>query len=117
MFFLVKEENINIGISWPFTDILDFKKHFYQAVVSIKQAQNFGKTNKVLVYTDYSFYDLLFNYTDKIPLKNYCHPALQILKEYDNSNKSELVLCQIKFKYRYWQKELFLIWCIWRNFY
>ena len=89
---LVTEENINIGISWPFTDILDFKKHFYQAVVSIKQAQNFGKTNKVLVYTDYSFYDLLFNYTGKIPLKNYCHPALQILKEYDNSNKSELYI-------------------------
>ena len=89
---LAIEENINIGISWPFTDILDFKKYFYQAVTSIKQAQNFGKTNKVLVYTDYSFYDLLFNYEGKISLKSYCHPALEILREYDDTNKTELYI-------------------------
>lgn len=89
---LVVEENINAGISWPFTNILDFKKYFYQAVTSIKQAQSFGKTNKVLVYTDYSFYDLLFNYEGKISLKNYCHPALETLKKYDNTNKTELYI-------------------------
>lgn len=89
---LVTEENINIAISWPFSDILDFKKYFYQAVAAIKQAQHFGKTNKVLSYTDYSFYDLLFNYTGKMPLKSYCHPALLMLKEYDSSNKTELYI-------------------------
>lgn len=89
---LVIAENINIGLSWPFTDILEFKKYFSQAVVSIKQAQNFGETNKVLNYTDYSFYDLLFNYTGKTSLQNYCHPSLEILKEYDKSNNTELYI-------------------------
>ncbi|WP_291636024.1 helix-turn-helix domain-containing protein [Clostridium sp.] len=89
---LVSTENLNIGLSWTFRNILDFKKYFTQAIASIKQAQNFGITNKVLDYTDYSFYDLLFHYTSKISLQNYCHPALQMLKEYDKSNKTELYI-------------------------
>lgn len=85
-------EDINIGISWPFTDILDFRSHFYQAVASIKQAQSFGEINKVFDYTAYSFYDLLYNYAGKIALYGFCHPALSILKEYDVNNNTELYL-------------------------
>lgn len=87
---LVETEEINIGISWSFTDILDFKKHFNQAVSSIKQGQTFGICNQVLDYTDYSFYDLLFNYSGRIDLEDFCHPALQVLKNYDETNNSEL---------------------------
>lgn len=87
---LTSSEEINIGISWPFKNIFDFKKYFYQAVHAIKQAQNFGATNMVLDYTDYSYYDLLFNYSGKIALNDFCHPSLQILKEYDKTNNTEL---------------------------
>lgn len=89
---LALSENINIAISWKFTDILDFKKYFYQAVSSVKQAQSFGEAHKVIKYSDYSFYDFLFNYTGKISMQSFCHPALQILKEYDKSYKTELYL-------------------------
>lgn len=89
---LSSSEEINIGISWPFTDIFDFRKHFYQAVHAIKQAQSFGTTNMVLNYTDYSFYDLLFNYSGKIPLDDFGHPSLRVLKEYDKSNNTELYM-------------------------
>ncbi len=87
---LAESEEINIGISWSFTNILDFKKYFNQAVSSIKQAQIFGVGNQVLDYTDYSFYDLLYNYSGKIALEDFCHPALQILKDYDKANNTEL---------------------------
>lgn len=89
---LVILENINIGISWSFSDILDFRKYFAQAVSSIKQAQSFGLINKVLNYTDYSFYNLLYHYNGKLPLQNYCHPSLQILRDYDKSNNTELYI-------------------------
>ena len=89
---LVESEEINIGISWQFTDILDFRKYFYQAVSSIKQAQRLGVTNMILDYTDYSFYDLLFNYSGKVPLQNFCHPALQLLKDYDKVNNTQLYI-------------------------
>ncbi|MBP1927145.1 hypothetical protein J2Z76_003018 [Sedimentibacter acidaminivorans] len=81
--FLAKRENINIGISWPFEDILDFKRFFNQAVTCIKQAHHFGKTNQIFDYTYFSYYDLMYNYSGKIDLKNYIHPALKILKNYD----------------------------------
>jgi len=89
---LAECEDINIGISWSFTEILEFKMHFKQSVSSIKQAQSLGHTNQVFDYTAFSYYDLLYNYTGKIPLQNYCHPALTILKEYDKTNNTELYI-------------------------
>ena len=89
---LASSESINIGISWTFNDIVDFRRYFYQAVSSIKQAQSFGESNKVLKYRDYAFYDLLYNYAGKIPLHSYCHPALKILQEYDKANNTEFYI-------------------------
>ncbi len=34
---LAVEENVNAGISWPFTDILEFKKYFCQAVTQLSK--------------------------------------------------------------------------------
>jgi hypothetical protein len=85
---LVKAEEINIGISWPFTNILEFRKYFYQAVTSIKLAHN--SKNMILNYTDYAFYDLLSNYNGRIALNNFCHPSLELLKQYDKDNNTEL---------------------------
>ncbi len=81
--FLAKSESVNIGISWPFEDILEFKQFFNQAVTCIKQAHHFGKTNQIFDYTYFAYYDLLYNYSGKISLKDYIHPALKILKNYD----------------------------------
>ncbi|MFZ5643392.1 MAG: PucR family transcriptional regulator [Bacillota bacterium] len=89
---LVKNEDVSIGLSWPFTDITAFKRHFNQAVSSIKQAQRFGQTNRVFDYSDFYFFDLLYNYTGKIPLEQYCHPALQVLRRYDRANNTELYI-------------------------
>lgn len=87
---LARNENVSIGISWPFSDITKFKMYFYQAVASIKLAHNFGHTNQVYDYSDYFFYDLLDNYTGKIPLDRFCHPVLQVLRDYDRANNTEL---------------------------
>lgn len=89
---LAEREGVGIGISWPFANIIEFKRHFNQAVISIKLAQHFGLFNQIFEYTQYYYYDLLNNYTGKIPLDEYCHPALQRLKEYDERNKTELYI-------------------------
>lgn len=86
---LADKESISLGISWPFSDIFQFKRHFNQGVTCIKQAQHFGQNKDVFEYTDFSFYDLLYNYTGKLPLENYCHPELKKLKEYDRENNTE----------------------------
>lgn len=79
---LCLKENLNIGISWTFTDISQFKSHFSQSVTCIKQSQFFGQKEQINEYTDFSFYDMLLNISDKTSLENYCHPALKILHDY-----------------------------------
>lgn len=90
LFKLAQNEDVSIGISWPFSNITEFKRYFNQAVACIKQAQRFGKVNQVFDYSDFHYYDLLYNYTGKIPLEHYCHPALKVLREYDKANNTEL---------------------------
>jgi hypothetical protein len=87
---LTKLESVSIGLSWPFNNILEFKRYFNQAVISIKLAQRLGQTQSIFDYSDFHYYDLLNNYTGKIPLEYYCHPALQLLRQYDRDNKSDL---------------------------
>lgn len=77
------KENLNIGISWAFSDIFQFKRYFYQSVTCIKQKQYFFQDEQIHDYTDFSFYDMLLKITDKTSLENYCHPALEILSTYD----------------------------------
>lgn len=87
---LAHKEDVSIGLSWPFTDIMEFKRHFYQAVTSIKLAQRFGQASQVFDYSDYYYYDLLYNYKGKSPLEHYCHPALKTLREYDRASNTDL---------------------------
>lgn len=87
---LAKNEDVTIGISWPFTEIADFKKHFNQGVAAIKLAHRFGWHNQVVDYGDIHYYDLLNNYTGKVPLEQFCHPALRQLRDYDRTNNTDL---------------------------
>lgn len=87
---LAQFEEVSIGLSWSFSSITEFKRHFNQAVAAIKQAQRFGLTSQVFDYSDFNHYDMLFNYTGKTPLEYYCHPALKVLREYDKLNNTEL---------------------------
>ena len=86
---LLASEDLSIGVSWPFNDISDFKRCFNQAVSSIKQAHLFNEEGIVLDYTDYSFYNLLYNYTGRIPLSQHCNPALKKLLDYDRENNTD----------------------------
>lgn len=87
---LAQCEDVSIGLSWSFSNIAEFKRHFNQGVASIKQAQRFGRTNQVFDYSGFHYYDLLYNYTGKTPLEYYCHPALKVLREYDKANNTDL---------------------------
>lgn len=86
---LALAEQVRVGISWPFSALAEFKRHFNQAVSAIKEAQRLYETELVHDYTDFACYDLFFNYTGKQPLRDYCHPALYTLQAYDEENRTE----------------------------
>jgi len=87
---LARKEEIIIGISWPFSDLTQFKRYFNQAVAAVKYSLYLDKTCSVISYTDISYYDLLQNYGGQVPLENFCHRALKTLRKYDNDNNTEL---------------------------
>lgn len=86
---LSQKEQIDIGISWPFSEIKHLKKYFNQAVHTIQLARKLNLTSHVSYYSHYSFYHLIKNYKEGIPLADFTHPALKVLREYDQENKTE----------------------------
>lgn len=86
---LALQDNARIGISWRFSDIMDFHHYFNQSVSVIKLAEKHQDKNRVVNFTNYAFYALLENYTGKYPLDWYCHPALTQLRLHDQSHHTE----------------------------
>lgn len=82
--------DISIGISWPFHQISDFKKHFKQSVQSIKYAEVLLLEDRILDYTDFAYFDMLHQLSENLVLGDYCHPALISLENYDRNNNSDL---------------------------
>lgn len=86
---LKNQYDVSIGISWEFYNIAQFKRYFNQAVSAIKLSQRIGNTIQIDDYTSYAIFDLLNNYSGRIPLQSFCHPVLEILKTYDKINDTE----------------------------
>ena len=89
---LTKQNDIIIGISWEFYNIAQFKRYFNQAVSAIKLSHRVGNKDQVVDYTDFAIFDLLSNYTGKVPIQNFSHPILDILKTYDKINDTEFYI-------------------------
>ena len=89
---LTKKHDIAVGISWQFYNVAQFKRYFNQAVSAIKLSQRLGSSGEVVDYTEMAIFDLLNNYSGKIPLQNFCHPVLEILKTYDKINSTEFYI-------------------------
>ncbi len=81
---------IYLGISREFSDILQCKKYYLQAV----KAMNFSKTilnkNTFVFYSDIQIYDLILPIYSNMDYKDYCNPMLIKLKEYDNLKKTDM---------------------------
>lgn len=86
---LAQHDNARVGISWRFSNIMDFHHHFNQSVSVIKLTEKYGDSRHVVDFTDYAFYALLENYVGKYPLSWYCHPALAQLKSHDQRHNTE----------------------------
>lgn len=83
-------ENIKIGISYPFFTIKQLYNHYQQAYKALILGQLFKPSKKVYSYEDYMAYDLISRVDDKNSLSTMLHPSLSILKDYDKKNKTHL---------------------------
>lgn len=85
---------LDVGVSNDFGDILDIRRHYDQA----RSAMDYGSAyTKVLAnthvyhYCDYNYMELFSLAEDRVNLLNYVHPAIWALYEHDRAHKSELL--------------------------
>lgn len=80
---LAQAEQVTIGISWPFTDIMQFGRHFREASDIVKLLEQAPQDKRVDEFTGQAPISLLQHYTGTMPLDFYRHPALDTLLHYD----------------------------------
>lgn len=86
---LIYHEELSIGLSRSFTNILNIQKYYYQAVKAIELGKLLGFEQSSYKYEDYYIYDLFSLVESKDVLNNYCHQSLGILIQYDMSNGTD----------------------------
>jgi hypothetical protein len=95
---LAEAEHLRIGISDVFLELNQFARRYAQAKRALELSSRMHERSRVIVYTSWSFYDLLdhlqasekFTGQSASQLGMFCHPALSILNRYDVQNKTEL---------------------------
>lgn len=87
---IAKTENLIIGISNTFSRIGHFALHYAQAKAAIQLGERLSPKQCIYKYLDYQFYDLLSQIPSNSSIGKYCHPALTLLRKYDNDNATNL---------------------------
>ena len=77
------------GISQAFSEIMDIRKYYEQALISMQLGQRMGKEEILFDYKDYAVYHMLDICCKHYDIREFCHPALKMLLEYDSQHKTE----------------------------
>jgi DNA-binding PucR family transcriptional regulator len=80
---------LRVGVSYSFNRIENFPAHYRQAVAALDISRRLGSVRAAARYEDFQIYDLL-NSCGEAELGKYCHPALELLRQYDHRQSSEL---------------------------
>lgn len=83
------QNNLSLGISNDFFNIMDCPKYYNQAVKSIELNNMLNLNNTISLYNEIKFYDLLSSTSNIIDYTDFCDPVLLKLKEYDMINNTD----------------------------
>ena len=86
---LFQQGVIHMGMSSPCTDIMALKDAYGQSAQLYKISKRLQIEKEIMYFSDYSFYIMLSNLNEK-DLLQYAHPALNILRKYDQIHNGEL---------------------------
>ncbi|MEH7094428.1 PucR family transcriptional regulator [Neobacillus vireti] len=88
---IMQETDMVIGISRPFTDLLDLKKYYQQSLKSINAGRRAHKEKVLFFYDDYILQHIFNLCSGQESLKELCHPSLFELIDYDRKRKTDYV--------------------------
>mgnify|MGYP004528460049 FL=1 len=87
---VASQEHLVIGISNPFSKITSMNHYYAQAIRALEISGRLEMPGDIHLYKNVALYDLIRNDSEHNNIGFYCHPALSILREYDNENGSQL---------------------------
>lgn len=85
-----QKEHLQIGISNEFTQPSRFAYFYAQAETALHFSPMANSDGPFFCYKDCAFFDLLHSLPNDLRLRRFCHPALEILREYDQKSGSAL---------------------------
>jgi sugar diacid utilization regulator len=92
---LIKRYKLPAGVSNEFSQLFDLRKHYEQARKAIRYNGNNG--SNVSYYREFMLQDFLGEIKSGIVYRDYCHPGVLFLQEYDTEHHSDL--CRTLFLY------------------
>lgn len=87
----IKTNNLQAGISRPFSKIRDVHEHYLETVEAIKLGSFINREQHFYRYEDFIIFDLISNYSHGEKCKNLIHPSILKLIAYDKANGTEYV--------------------------
>jgi hypothetical protein len=79
-----------IGISKGFSQPEDLARYAGQARAACTIAGRVDGAKRICRYADYEFYDMLMHIPDRDMVRDYIHPAIVLLQQYDQINETAL---------------------------
>lgn len=82
---------VKVGISLPFYDILKISHYYSQALAALRFGRLVDPNKRHCRYDEIIGYDLINHFSDAEYLTTICHPAIDMLAEYDKEKGSALL--------------------------
>lgn len=86
----LKKYKMYSGLSRCFQDIAELRKHYHQSVSALKLGHKLNKGKQIYIYDDYAVFDFIDRHPLGDDVKDFCHPAIFKLINYDRQNASSL---------------------------
>lgn len=83
-------ERLLAGISNPFSAPAKLREYYLQAVRACTLSQQMDVKGYIHYYKDLAFYDMMEYLSKEQRLPQFCHPALAVLREYDQQKGTRL---------------------------
>ena len=79
------------GLSNPFSDICEIQMYYRQAIRALETADKIDALATINRFSDVVLYDILLHIPENISLKEYIHPALEKLRQYDAGHGTDYI--------------------------
>ena len=83
-------QHLIAGVSDCFSSIISFPEYYQQARSVVSLGKKLNRDSSVLLFRDWAFYLMIESVDNKSLLKDFAHPALTTLRNYDKNKNTNL---------------------------